>query len=150
MGMNQSSLNDCGFTLMELMVIIGVALTVIAIGVPTFLDVMPGLRLTDAARQVAADLQQIRMRAIAQNTSYKMAFSEGAYVLQRCSGTCTNDSGSIALPEGISVTASPAPQFQPRGTANAPATITLSNGSSSKWVCVKLAGRINVQEVVCS
>jgi Tfp pilus assembly protein FimT len=150
MGRNKALLGDCGFTLMELMVIIGVALTVIAIGVPTFLDVMPGLRLTDAARQVAADLQQIRMRAIAQNTPYQMTFSEGAYVLQRCSGTCTNDSGTIALPEGISVTAGAAPRFQPRGTAVAAATITLSNGSSSKWVCVKLAGRINVQEVICS
>jgi Tfp pilus assembly protein FimT len=150
MGMNKPLLSNHGFTLMELMVIVGVALTVVAIGVPTFLDTMPGLRLTDAARQVAADLQQIRMRAIAQNTSYKMTFSEGAYVLQRCSGTCTNDSGSIALPEGISVTASLAPQFQPRGTATAAATITLSNGSSSKWVCVKVAGRINVQEVTCS
>jgi hypothetical protein len=79
-----------------------------------------------------------------------MTFSEGAYVLQRCSGTCTNDSGTIALPEGISVTAGAAPRFQPRGTAVAAATITLSNGSSSKWVCVKLAGRINVQEVICS
>ena len=36
---------------MELMVIIAVVLTLVAVGVPAFLDTMPGLRLADAARQ---------------------------------------------------------------------------------------------------
>jgi Tfp pilus assembly protein FimT len=132
------------------MVVTGLASIIMAVAIPNLVSTLPGLRLTDAARQVAVDLQQIRLRAIAQNTPYKMIFSEGTYVLQRCGGLCTNDSGSIALPQGISVTASLAPQFQPRGTAAAAATITLSNGSSSKWVCVRTVGRINVQNTNCS
>jgi Tfp pilus assembly protein FimT len=142
--------NNRGFTVMELMVVTGVALTVMAIAVPAFLDTLPGLRLTDAARQVAADLQQIRMKAIAQNTPFQMTFSEDAYVLQRCNGLCTNDSGSISLPDGITVTASLAPQFQPRGTAAAAAAITLSNGSENTWVCVRAVGRVNIQNSSCS
>jgi prepilin-type N-terminal cleavage/methylation domain-containing protein len=142
--------SDGGFTLIELMAAMGVAFILMAIALPNFLSTLPGLRLTDAARQVATDLQQIRMKAIAQNIPYQISFSTTTYVLQRCNGSCANESGNITLPPGISVTASTAPQFQPRGTAAAAATITLSNGSSSKWVCVRTVGRVNIQDASCS
>lgn len=150
MGKNNIGHTNGGFTLMELMATIAVASILMAIAMPNFLSTLPGLRLTDAARQVATDLQQIRMKAITQNIPYQISFSTTTYVLQRCNGSCANDGGNIALPPGISVTASTAPQFQPRGTAAAAATITLSNGSSSKWVCVRTVGRVNIQDASCS
>jgi prepilin-type N-terminal cleavage/methylation domain-containing protein len=139
-----------GFTLIELMAAIGVASILMAIAIPSLLSTLPGLRLTDAARQVATDLQQIRMKAIAQNIPYQITFSSTTYVLQKCNGSCANESGNIVLPQGITVTASTAPQFQPRGTAATATTITLSNGSASKWVCVKTVGRVNIQDASCS
>ena len=150
MGNNKFCRNNGGFTLIELLAAIGVASILMAIAIPSFLSTLPGLRLRDAARQVATDLQQIRMKAIAQNIPYQISFSTSTYVLQRCNGSCTNDSGNIALPDGITITASTAPQFQPRGTAAADATITLSNGSSSTRVCVKTVGRVNIQNASCS
>jgi prepilin-type N-terminal cleavage/methylation domain-containing protein len=150
MGNNKFRRNNGGFTLIELLAAIGVASILMAIAIPSFLSTLPGLRLTDAARQVATDLQQTRMKAIAQNIPYQISFSTSTYVLQKCNGSCTNDSGNIALPDGITVTASTAPQFQPRGTAAADATITLSNGSSSTRVCVKTVGRVNIQNASCS
>jgi prepilin-type N-terminal cleavage/methylation domain-containing protein len=142
--------NHAGFTIAELMATIGVMGILVAIAVPVFMATLPGLRLSDAARQVATDLQQLRMKAIAQNIPYQITFSTSTYVLQRCNGTCTNDSGDIVLPQGITVNAPTAPQFQPRGTAAASATITLSNGNAQKWVCVKTVGRINIQDATCS
>jgi type IV fimbrial biogenesis protein FimT len=139
-----------GFTLIELMATLAVASILMSIAIPNFLSTLPSLRLADAARQVATDLQQIRMKAIAQNIPYQISFSTTAYVLQKCNGSCANDSGNITLPTGISVSASTAPQFQPRGTAVTAATITLSNGTSSKWVCVKTVGRVNIQDAICS
>jgi type IV fimbrial biogenesis protein FimT len=138
-----------GFTIIELMATVGVAAILMAIAIPSFMSTLPGLRLNDAARQVATDLQQIRMKAIAQNLPYQITFSTTTYVLQRCSGSCTAESGNIVLPQGITVSASAPPQFQPRGTAAAAATIQLSNGSSSKWVCVRTVGRVNIQDTVC-
>jgi prepilin-type N-terminal cleavage/methylation domain-containing protein len=138
-----------GFTVIELMATLGVAAILIAVAIPSFMSTLPGLRLNDAARQIATDLQQIRMKAIAQNLPYQMTFSTTTYVLQRCSGLCTNESGNIVLPQGITVTASVPPQFQPRGTAAAAATIQLSNGSSNKWVCVRTVGRVNIQDTGC-
>ncbi len=139
-----------GFTLIELMATLGVAAILMAIAIPNFLSTLPGLRLNDAARQVATDLQQVRMRAIAQNLPYQITFSTTTYVLQRCSGLCTNDSGNIVLPQGITVTATAAPQFQPRGTVASATTIRLTSGSLNKWVCVRTVGRVNIQDTVCS
>jgi len=139
-----------GLTLMELMATLGVAAILMAIAIPNFMSTLPGLRLNDAARQVATDLQQLRMKAIAQNLPYQITFSTNTYVLQKCSGSCTNESGNIVLPQGITITATAAPQFQPRGTVAAATTIRLSNGASNKWVCVRTVGRVNIQDTVCS
>jgi Tfp pilus assembly protein FimT len=122
----------------------------IAIGMPAFTRTLPGLRLSDAARQVATELQHVRMKAIAQGITQQISFSTSSYTLQRCNGACTNDSGAIALPEGITAIASATPQFQPRGTVTTASTITLSNGTQQKFVCVRTIGRVNIQDAVCS
>jgi prepilin-type N-terminal cleavage/methylation domain-containing protein len=139
-----------GFTVIEMMTAILVGAILMAIAVPAFFAVLPGLRLGFAARQVATELNQLRMKAIAQNIPYQIAFSTNTYVLQKCPASCTDDSEDITLPTGISLTASTSPQFLTRGTAAAATTITLTNGSTQKWVCVRTVGRINVQDTVCS
>ncbi len=150
MGNRNFHQNNGGFTLVELLAAIGVASILMAIAIPSFLSTLPRLRLTDAARQVATDLQQTRMKAIAQNIPYQISFSTTTYVIQKCNGACTNDGGNIPLPDGIAVAASTVPQFQPRGTAASDATITLSNGSASTRVCVKTVGRVSIQNASCS
>jgi Tfp pilus assembly protein FimT len=132
-----------GFTVIELMGAIGVAAVLIAIAMPKLLSVLPGLRLNDAARQVATDLQLARMRAIAQNNSNTVTFnsSTGSYTF-----TLGNESIDIdQLYQGItfsSVTANPV--FTSRGTASTTATITLSNGSATKAVEVTAIGRVRI------
>lgn len=150
---NKNSQNNAGFTLIELMASIGIMGILIAVAIPSFFSFLPALRLSDAARQIATDLQQVRMKAISQNIAYQVNFSTSTstYVVQKCSGACTNDSGNIVLPDGIAViSATASPQFQPRGTAAAAAIITLSNGATQKWVCVRSVGRVNIQDSVCS
>ena len=144
--------SSSGFTLMELLVVISIAMILMGIAVPSFLSWLPTLRLSSAARQVATDLQLARMKAISQNTSFQVSFASTTYVLQKCSPSCaspTNDTGNIVLPAGITVSASTTPQFLPRGTANASATITVSNGGAQKLVCVKTVGRVNIKDSSC-
>ena len=143
-------LNSAGFTMHEVMTVIGVIAILAAIAIPKFSRALPGLRLTDAARQVATDLQHVRMKAVAQGIAQQISFSSTTYTLQRCSGACINDSGNIALPEGITATTVTAPRFEPRGTVTAPAAVTLSNGTTQKYVCVKTIGRVNIQDAACS
>jgi prepilin-type N-terminal cleavage/methylation domain-containing protein len=146
--------NQAGFTIIEVLAAMGVAGLLMVIGMPIFTKTLPAIRLTDAARQIATELQHARMKAIAESMPHQISFLSTKYHVERCvAGTCTAtvDRQNVALPEGITVTppASP-PQFQARGTVSSAATIKISNGSTDKWVCVKIVGRINVQDTVCT
>ena len=147
---NLCKINSAGFTMAEMMTAISVIGILAAIGFPAFTRTLPGLRLTDAARQVATELQHVRMKAIAKGIPQQITFSTSSYVLQNCNGACINDSGNIGLPAGITATATTAARFEPRGTVTTAAAITLSNGTSQKFVCVKTIGRVNIQDGACT
>ena len=136
--------NSAGFTLIEMMATIGVAGILMAIAIPRFFAVLPGLRLNDAARQVATDLQLARMRAISQNNANTVTFNTGTGVY---SFTLSPDTYNIPqLYPGIALTVATAnPVFTSRGTASTPATITLSNGTAIRSVQVTAVGRVRIQ-----
>jgi prepilin-type N-terminal cleavage/methylation domain-containing protein len=142
--------NCTGFTVVEVLTAISLVAILAAIGMPAFTRTLPSLRLTDAARQVATELQHVRMRAIARGIPQQITFSSSSYIVQQCNGSCTNQSGSIALPTGITATAATMPRFEPRGTVNTATAITLSNGSAQKFVCVTTIGRVNIKDSACS
>jgi type IV fimbrial biogenesis protein FimT len=126
-----------GFSITELMVVMAIGGIIMGIAAPSFMRWLPDMRLSSAAREVATDLQMARMKAISKNTTYTVTFNSNAY-------TFGTDTRSIStLYPGITVTASANPVFSPRGTANS-STITLSNGSAQKLVCVKTVGRVNI------
>lgn len=136
-----------GFSVMELVVVIAMAMLLMGIAIPSFLSWLPSFRLSAAARQVATDLQMARMRAVAQNTSNTVTFtpSNGTYTF-----TLGPDSRDLdELYPGVTIVSAPPPTFSPRGTANS-VTIQLGNGSANKWVCVKAVGRVNIQDSTCA
>lgn len=133
-----------GFTVIELLMVLVVASVLMGIAVPSFQSWLPTLRLSNAARQVATDLQLARMRAISSNASTAVTFNTG-------SGTYSFGAETRSLGElfpGITITSASNPTFTPRGTVNS-VTITLSNGSAQKLVCVNVVGRIDVQDSTC-
>ena len=130
-----------GFTVMELLVVISIAMILMGIAIPSFLSWLPTLRLSSAARQVATDLQVARMRAITQNAPNTVTFNTitGAYTF-----TLGAESRDIdQLYPGITISAVTAnPVFTARGTASTTGNITLSNGSATKQVQVNSIGRV--------
>jgi len=134
---------NAGLTLVELLVVVAIALVFMGIALPSFLSWLPSAQLSSAVRQIATDLQVARMRAIAQNANYTVSFASSIY-------TYGSDSRDITqLYPGVSIVSASNPTFSSRGTANA-VTIRLTNGTRDKWVCVKVVGRINVQDTACS
>ena len=147
-------LNSAGFTLMEMMTAISVVGILAAIGFPAFTRTLPGLRLTDAARQVATELQYTRIRAISQSTRYQLVFAPTSYLRQQWTGALwVNDAGAgnFALPAGVTALANENPDFQPRGilTNAGMVTITLDNGAQQMFVCVTTIGRVRIQNAMC-
>ncbi len=149
--------SERGFTVVELITVVGIMMVVTAIATPSFYYWLPKYRLSAGARQIAADLQLARMKAISQNTSYRLRFTaNNTYEMQKNDGgwAVAPGHGSVDLPEGITVTnVTPfnTSEFQSRGTANTGVgvdEITLTNGDLNKAVCIKLVGRVHIEESV--
>jgi prepilin-type N-terminal cleavage/methylation domain-containing protein len=152
------------FTLLELLLVI-VLLGILA-GLAS-LQVAPLLsraRLERGARQVATDLQAVKMRAIAQNRSFRVTFRSDTrdYVVDKNEDGAwqrhaldshnpgTTADALIALPPSVSITAVNSGGdviFIPRGYVDAGITITLgtATGVEHKRVVVNLAGRVRIE-----
>jgi len=72
-----------GFTLLELMVVIGIFGIMAAVAVPNYLAWLPKYRLNGAARTLSSDLYLARMRSVAENRSFTVTFDvdENSYTI---------------------------------------------------------------------
>ncbi len=64
-----------GFSIAEILVVMGLAATIIAIGAPALIKEMSHLRLKRSAMDVSTELNAARMKAIANNTKYRVEFT---------------------------------------------------------------------------
>ena len=144
-----------GFTLLEMMIVIGLLSILTGIAVPNFLSYLPKHRLNGAARQLMGDLMAARMQAIKLNHRARVFFySNHEYKI--CddadnNGIVTAEEGDVQLRdiqnEYFDVTFDssdpPDPVFSSRGTATN-VTITLQNSSGSKDITTSIAGRVKI------
>jgi Tfp pilus assembly protein FimT len=63
-----------GFSLLELMIVIGIGITVAAIAVPTFLSAYYDIRLKSAATDLSGFFQRARIQAARQNAVYSIGY----------------------------------------------------------------------------
>lgn len=66
----QRKSSERGFSLPELLLVIGIIVTVLAIAVPNIMEYLRTARIRAAANDVAASLQEARQKAIARNARY--------------------------------------------------------------------------------
>ncbi len=123
---------DAGYSLTELLTAMGLAAILFAVAAPQLPMYWAQLELSGSAKQIAIDLQRARMKAVAENAFYRLAFSpDGTYVRQSSTDggvTYVNDGTAVVLPLGIQLTGSlPRPTFNRLGTATADAAVTLQN-----------------------
>ncbi len=143
-----------GFTLMEMLVVVAVLSIMAAVAIPSFMSLLPGMRLNGAARQVLGDLLTARMKAVKLNHRTKVFF-DNSYDYRICDDADKNE--TVASGEGdvenksiqteypdVTLSATTDPVFQARGTANG-TTVTLTNSSGSKTVKVAITGRVLIE-----
>jgi type IV fimbrial biogenesis protein FimT len=142
-----------GFTVLELMTVIGIMAIMAAIGVPNYLSYIPKARLNGAARMVMEDLMKARMQAIKSNASTKIFFINN-HEYKICNdadgnGTVDLNEGDVILRNiqdeypGINLYYSINPAFSPRGTASS-TTIRLRNNTDCTHITINIAGQIKI------
>jgi Tfp pilus assembly protein FimT len=150
-----------GWTLLELLAVLGLLTVVLGLTAFGFREWLPGYHLQAAVQDLVMDLQQTRWRALAQNQYYRLVFSteQESYVLERESGNgggrwpgqregsvreFSNPDSPYYHPGVDLVLVSRNPVFSPRGTV-AGTTIMLQSGGLNRIITVSSQGRVKVE-----
>jgi Tfp pilus assembly protein FimT len=142
-----------GYTVIEILLVVGISGILTVFAMPTFLGYYQGAQLRVAAEEVAAFLNQGRQLAITQNGSIcvhsistAMHYRQGSCAGPTWTGPGTDISGNIAVPAGITLSASANPTFNYVGASITGATYTITHTQSSTLVhvVVALSGRVSI------
>ncbi|HFQ81916.1 MAG TPA: prepilin-type N-terminal cleavage/methylation domain-containing protein [Desulfobacterales bacterium] len=68
-----------GFSLLELLIVMGLIVIMAAVAVPMFLTNIPKYRLRGAARMVISDFQRTKLEAVKRNRDVEIRFTPGTY-----------------------------------------------------------------------
>jgi len=103
-----------GFSVLELLIVVGIGITIVAIAMPSFINTFYSIRLKSAASNLSALMQQARIQAARQNKIYTIAYNTGASPQQACidlnnNGTCDPGETIITFTLSISMSTTGAP-----------------------------------------
>jgi len=139
-----------GATLLDLLIAAGIMLILLAVGVPNLSRLRSPYTLAGATRQIAADLQAARQRAIARNVRYRVNFDavHASYTIEReQAGNWVADSAPQAVPMGAQLgTVLPGnPIFDTRGMLGAQVTVPVTvSGSGTRTVTINVLGKTTI------
>ena len=151
---SKAPIASMGFTLMELMIVLGIMSITLMLTNMWLSTQLPQWRLNGAVRQVMSDLVSAKMKAVVERNRQRIFFQDNRRYLILDD---KNNNGKIDVGEpqeardiqadyqDVTLTASNNPSFLPRGTASSLASITLTNSAGSKKITVSITGRVKVK-----
>jgi prepilin-type N-terminal cleavage/methylation domain-containing protein len=153
--MSNRRLNEQGFGLAELIVVVAVIGLLAALAMPSFLTFWQSSSLGAGAAEMASVLNRGRQLAVSQNTSVCVQVSGTSIRFRTVScagtiwtGTGTDGAGLISLSNGLQISNVGASAiFTNAGGANPGATYTVTDPRTTRTrsVVVSATGRVNVQ-----
>lgn len=143
-----------GFSLMELLVTIGLIGVLAAIAIPMWFAYVPAATLNGAARQVQSGLNQARLLAISTRQNICVQVVPGGYQFRQinCGGQAwtgldTDGTGTFRpfTSNNITLTGPVSPIFTPFGTASQAAVLTVTGPQGQTLtVTVVPSGRVSI------
>lgn len=157
------SQNSQGFSLLELLLVVALLGILTGIASLQLAPLLQRVAINSGVRQVVADLQLVRMQAIAHNRRLRVTFQPGSdiYLVEKRENgrwqdyrlhshdRTDDESGSISLPTSVVVSAANSRGdviFVPRGHVDGGMTLTLASPDRrlSKRIVINLAGRVRI------
>lgn len=149
-----------GFTLVELLIVIGIIGILSAIALYAWQGYRNNANLRTAARDVATDIAAMKGRAVSEGVQYRITFSTAAnnYIIEQ--GTAagapyttiqTKSPTAFGAGSGLSISSAnfgflgQELRFIPRGTISAGTVILTNTKGSQATITVNVTGRTHVQ-----
>ena len=155
-----------GYTLIELLISLGLVGIISAIAVPVFITANARNGVWTGSELIGSQIRQARLKAISRNMRFRVRFdcpSTGNFrILQvtgtalidnaanRCSAYQLYDSGIYNMPQGVSFGVVPTLEVNGRGVYSAPGfaipqTITVTYGDTSRDLTLTATGQITFE-----
>lgn len=139
-----------GFTLIEVLITVGILGTLLAIAVLSSQDMMDGYRASGAARQIFSDMQMTRLRAIREGKNFSVSFTESTATYTISAGAPIKSVSLANDYTGIKMCNSSSFTFNANGTAGG--SVTVSKGAKVQRVYISSTGTgtIKIQRLASS
>ena len=133
-------------TLTEILIGVTILLTSTAFAIPSLLQQRDTYELQSAARMVESRMQSARIHAVTRNRDCRINLTSSSAYAVECQGSNWETVETVALPRGLTVSASARAEFHERGNVAPTATITVWNSKGrSLRVIVNVNGRVRIQ-----
>jgi prepilin-type N-terminal cleavage/methylation domain-containing protein len=141
-----------GASLIEVLTASAILALLLAIGLPNTVALRQPYLARAASRQIEADLQRARMRAIGRNARYRVNFTAGGrYTIERETAPNSNawvaEGGTQAIPRGatLGAIAPNNPIFDTRGMLAADVSVPVAaSGGHTRTVTVNVLGQTTI------
>jgi Tfp pilus assembly protein FimT len=140
-----------GVTLIELLIGIGIMMVVMTIASPHFRAYILNTNLRTAAREIEADIEDLKQRAITENNTFEIVFDtvQNRYTIQQ-GGNPLQVKTPTVYSQDIRIASAPfgggsTIAFQTRGTATAGSVNLTNSRGSMATVSINISGRTYVQ-----
>ena len=90
-----------GFTLIEVCIVVAIIAVAAAVAIPSFIDWLPHMRLKEATRDIASNIQLTRLQAVSTNTNTSLIFT-------LASESYTLGTHTYSLPDSVNFGGGPA------------------------------------------
>jgi prepilin-type N-terminal cleavage/methylation domain-containing protein len=141
-----------GFTLVELMLVVGLVAVLAAAAAPSIAGGMRRFTLTSASQQVASTIRTARYQAVGRNMTVRVRFDypdEGQYQILDATDADVISSARLLLSGAAFSAISGDIEIDSQGRVTAlagtlPATITVANDADTRTISVSRSGRVEL------